>query len=105
MAQIPDRVTRIIAQYLLALKQHHIPIQQVFLFGSYAKGHYDECSDIDLALVSEIFEGSRIQDKKKIRPITLSVSSEIEVLPYHPQDFTAENPFVQEILDTGIRIV
>jgi predicted nucleotidyltransferase len=105
MAQIPDTVKNVIEKYLTALKEHNIPIRQVFLFGSYAKGNSNEWSDIDLALVSEIFEGVRIQDRKKIRPITLSISSEIEVLPYRPSDFTPDDPFVKEILDTGVRIV
>ncbi len=105
MAQIPDTVKNVIEQYLTALKEHNIPIQEVFLFGSYAKGNYNEWSDIDLALVSDIFEGIRIRDRSKIRSITLSISSEIEVLPYRPSDFTPEDPFVKEILETGVKIV
>ena len=70
-----------------------------------AKGNYDDWSDIDLALVSEIFEGIRIKDRSMIRPITLKVSSDIEVLPYRPQDFNTDDPFVKEIIDSGIRII
>ena len=105
MAHIPDHVKNTIEKYLVALEQHHIPVQHMFLFGSYAKGTYDEWSDIDLALISDIFEGSRMRDKRKIRPITLSVGSDIEVLPYKPGDFTPDDPFVKEILEAGIRIV
>jgi len=105
MAQIPTQVIDTIHKYLAALKSHNIPIQQAVLFGSYANGHYDEWSDIDLALVSEVFEGIRINDRSKIRPITLSVSSELEVMPYRPGDFTPEDPFVKEILETGVRMV
>jgi len=105
MAHIPDNITQIIQKYLAALQAHNIPIQQVFLFGSYAKGNYTEWSDIDLAVVSDSFEGRRFEDRKKIRPITLSGSSRIEVLPYRPEDFTPEDPFVCEILKTGIQIV
>ena len=79
----------------------------------FQSGKYDWClfighlvwSDIDLALVSEIFEGNRIKDRGKIRRITLSVSSDIEILPYRPQDFTTDDPFVKEIIETGIRII
>jgi predicted nucleotidyltransferase len=105
MAQIPDQINQIIKKYIAALYARQIPIQHVFLFGSYAKGNYTEWSDIDLVVVSEIFEGSRFEDHKKIRPITLSGSSLIEVLPYRPEDFTPEDPFVREILKTGIQIV
>jgi predicted nucleotidyltransferase len=102
LAQIP---VNIINKYLLSLKEHNIPIKQAVLFGSYARGNYNDWSDIDIALVSDIFEGSRIKDKSKIRKITLSVSCDIEVLPYCPKDFTKEDPFVKEILDSGIKII
>ena len=55
--------------------------------------------------MSEVFEGIRIRDRSKIRAITLSMSSELEVLPYRPGDFTPEDPFVKEILETGVRMV
>lgn len=105
MAHIPDQINQIIQEYLAALSAHHIPVQHVFLFGSYARGNYTEWSDIDLAVVSDSFEGRRCEDRKKIRPITLSGSSLIEVLPYLTKDFTPEDPFVREILKTGIQLI
>lgn len=105
MAQIPVKVKKTINKYLLLLKRNKIPIRQAILFGSYATGNYHEWSDIDIALVSDIFEGSRIKDRSKIRKITLSVSCDIEVLPYSPKDFTKEDPFVKEIIDSGIKII
>jgi predicted nucleotidyltransferase len=101
MVQIPTHIREIIEQYITALKIH-IPIQQVVLFGSYARGNAQAWSDVDLAVVSADFVGIRLWDRKKIRPITLSVSSNIEVFPYHPNDFTTTDPFVAEILKTGI---
>jgi predicted nucleotidyltransferase len=105
MVQLPAKVKDTIDRYLLALSRHNIPIREAILFGSYAKGTSQEWSDIDIALVSEIFGGDWISDKDKIRKITLSVSSEIEVLPFSPADFDSKNPFVKEILKTGIRSV
>ena len=105
MAQLPDKVKNTIDSYLQALSRNDIPIKEAILFGSYAGGNYQEWSDIDIALVSDIFEGNRIDDKDKIRKITLSVSSEIEVIPFSPNDFNLQNPFVKEILTTGIRLV
>ena len=57
-----------------------------------------------MALVSEIFEGIRIKDRNKIRLITLNIRSDIEVQPYRPQDFNTDDPFVKEILETGIKV-
>ena len=105
MVQLPVKVRDTIARYLQALNQHNIPIKEAILFGSYANGTSQEWSDIDIALVSDIFDGDRINDKDKIRKITLSVSSEIEVLPFSPRDFNLQNPLAKEILNSGIRLI
>ncbi len=105
MVKLPVKVKKTIEDYLLALNQGNIPIKEAILFGSYARGSYKEWSDIDIALVSEIFVGNRTEDKDKIRKITLSVSSEIEVLPFSPKDFDLQNPLAKEILETGIRLI
>ena len=105
MAQLPDKIKNTIDRYLQALHHNNIPIKKAILFGSYASGNFHEWSDIDIALVSDIFEGDRIDDKDKIRKITLSVSSEIEVIPFLPTDFNLQNPFVKEILATGIKLI
>ena len=105
MARIPNRVKRIIDKYIIALNNENFQIQNVFLFSSYAKGKNNEWSDIDLAVVSKIFEGMRIKDRDKIRRITLDISSDIEVLPFNPKDFTKDNPLVKEILESGIKIL
>jgi predicted nucleotidyltransferase len=105
MAEIPDKIKKTVRAYLSALQQNNIPIKEAVLFGSYATGKNHEWSDIDIALVSDIFEGNRFDDKDKIRDITLSVSYDIEVLPFAPFDFNSENPFVKEILRTGIKLI
>ncbi|MBS1257978.1 MAG: hypothetical protein MAG551_01031 [Candidatus Scalindua arabica] len=105
MVQFPAEVKHTIDRYIRALDRNNIPIKEAILFGSYAKGDYQEWSDIDIALVSDIFEGNRIDDKDKIRRITLSISSEIEVIPFAPDDFNLQNPFAKEILKTGIKLL
>jgi uncharacterized protein len=105
MPEIPVRARKIINTYIAALQKNHVPVNQMVLFGSYAQGNYKEWSDIDIALVSDIFEGKRFEDRGKIRKINLSVSSDLEVLPYRPEDFTPDDPFVKEIIRTGVQIV
>lgn len=104
MVQIPAEVKNIINTYINELNRNEIPIREVVLFGSYAHGTYHQWSDIDIALVSEIFTGDRIQDKDKIRKITLSVSSQLEVIPFSLQDFNQQNPLAKEILSTGMKL-
>ncbi len=105
MVEIPAKIKSVLDEYLKLLILNNIPLKNAYLFGSYATGNFGEWSDIDVALVSEIFEGIRIKDRDKIRKITLSVSSSLEVIPFHPNDFTIENPMAKEIIDTGIRLV
>ena len=105
MVQLPANVKKTINSFLLELNRNNIPIKEAILFGSYASGSNNEWSDIDIALVSEVFQGDRIDDKDKIRKITLSISSAIEILPFSPSDFNSQNPFVKEILKTGIKLI
>ena len=103
--QIPHHVRDTIDRVIRALSDHNIPVQRAILFGSYANGNNNEWSDIDLAIVSDTFVGSRFDDRKKIRPIFLSISPDLEILPYRPEDFTPDDPFVKEILETGIPVI
>ena len=105
MAEIPDKVTSIIDQFLKELEKNNISIEQAVLFGSYAHGTFNDWSDIDLAIVSKAFEGERFQDKNKIRRIKLSISGDLEPIPYKPEEFNINDPFVKRILETGIRVV
>ncbi len=104
MAEIPDKIKKRIIKFLEELESNNIPIKEAVLFGSYSKGNFHKWSDIDIALVSDIFQGIRMIDRKRIREIKLNVSSDIEVIPFRPQDFTKDNPLVKEILETGMRI-
>lgn len=105
MAKIPNKVKHTIEKFIDALKENNIRIERAILFGSYARGTNTKWSDIDLAIVSDIFVGNRFDDRKKIRPIYLSISPDLEVLPYRPEDFTDDDPFVKEILETGIPVI
>ena len=105
MAEIPKKTRLIIDQFITELAENNINIEQAILFGSYAQGTYNDWSDIDLAIVSQAFEGERFKDRNKIRRIKLHVSSDLEPIPYTPADFSKEDPFVKQIVDTGVRII
>jgi len=105
VAEIPHQIRELLSKYIHTLEENHIHVQRAVLFGSYADGRANEWSDIDIALVSDSFDGNRFDDRGKIRKITLSVSSDLSPLPFRPEDFIVENPFVREILENGVRIV
>jgi predicted nucleotidyltransferase len=105
MDKIPAKIARLLKKYIEKLEENEIPIRQAVLFGSHAAGGSHEWSDIDIALVSEVFEGVRIKDRSKIRKITLDISTDLSPLPFRPEDFTPEDPFAREIIEHGISIV
>ncbi len=105
MVKIPNRIQKIISNYISLLEKNNIPLRRVVLFGSYANGTSDGWSDIDLAVVSDKFGGDWFEDRDKIRPMTVAASCDLEVLPYSPANFSMDDPFVKKILETGVKIL
>jgi predicted nucleotidyltransferase len=87
------------------LNTANLIIREAYVFGSYAQGRQNEWSDIDLALVSDQFEGNFFNDRSKLSSYVVRTDSDIETHPFRTEDFNAGNPFVEEILRTGVRIV
>ena len=104
MAQIPDSIINKIKRFIHELESDRLHIKEVYLFGSYAKNQVHEWSDIDLAVVSDDFTGNRMIDYDKFVDAILAVDRSIEPIPFKTEDFIIGNPFVNEIIRTGIRI-
>jgi len=94
-----------IVNKFIALVSAEFPVKSVYLFGSYAKGTARDNSDIDIAIVSDKFEGRRFWDREKLGKYVIKSSFDLEVHPYKTEDFTEDDPFVKEILKTGLRLV
>jgi len=105
MAQVNAKILDIIRRFILEATKYNIHIQQAVLFGSYAKGTNNEWSDIDVAIVSSDFIGLRYLDNQKISRPKLNISYDLETHPFRPEDFNEDNPFVKEILSSGVRIL
>jgi predicted nucleotidyltransferase len=105
MAEVQNRIEKKIHQFVFELKRIGINVEKVILFGSYAKGTYNEWSDIDLAVVSNDFKGIRLIDKENMVSAISAVDYDISPLPYRPEDFTEDDLFVKEIIQSGIRII
>ena len=98
MAKIPDIAIKQSKKLIDELMKHNIRIQWAVLFGSYAKGNYNEWSDIDLALISEDFSGDRWDDGELIRDHNLITNFEVQPHPYRPEDFNGDFFVEQEII-------
>ncbi len=105
MAKVPAQIIEIVRKFVVEALKDNSRISQAVLFGSYAKGTYNDYSDIDLAIVSDDFEGVSFYDNKKLTKAMLRTSIDLETHTYKPEEFNLENPFVREILQNGVRIV
>lgn len=86
------------------LAENGYDIKQAYLFGSYAKNNYNEDSDLDIAI--SIANISNAYDEQiKLMRLRRKFSMKIEPHPFYSSDFNKSNPFINEILDTGINLL
>lgn len=83
-------------------KQYNVTA--IILFGSYAKGTENEDSDIDIAIISSDFNDI-IEDGAKLIGLTWKIDTRIEPHPITTEDYEKiSNPFVKEVMNTGIKV-
>lgn len=82
-----------------------VSLKKVILFGSYAAGKPRQHSDIDVALVADEFAGVPSEDVKLFLK-ALRKYYTVQPQTYNTQNFSPDtDPFVEEILKTGIEIL
>jgi predicted nucleotidyltransferase len=81
-------------------------INQMYLFGSYAQNISHKDSDIDIAIILESPVKNIFDEQLNLMRIAGKFEdSVIEVHPFEEKDFIIGNPFIDEIIRTGIRMV
>ena len=99
---IDSRIMESIKKYIEKISQYY-KIEAIILFGSYAKGTENEDSDIDIAIISSDFNDI-IEDGAKLIGLTWKIDTRIEPHPITTEDYQkVSNPFVREVVDTGIK--
>ena len=100
---IDSRIMESIKKYIEKISQYY-KIEAIILFGSYAKGTDKEDSDIDIAIISSDFNDI-IEDGAKLIGLTWKIDTRIEPHPITTEDYQkVSNPFVKEVIDTGIKV-
>jgi predicted nucleotidyltransferase len=103
MALSEDQVTKIIMGFITELRRE-IPIKEIILFGSYAQGNPSEYSDIDLAVISDWFEGKpKIENMQYLSKIAAAYNSLIEALPFTEEEYKNldKRSFLASIVKSG----
>jgi predicted nucleotidyltransferase len=101
---IPLDVKRAIDAYVRVLQADQLPIEQVILFGSYAKGKQNKYSDVDICVISPRFE-DRFEAIRYLigkRPDTEPYF--IEAIGMTSADLAERTTLAREIRDTGVRV-
>jgi predicted nucleotidyltransferase len=103
MALSEDQVVEIIQGFIDRLSQE-IPIKEYVLFGSYAEGNPKEYSDIDLAVISDWFEGRpKIDNMKYLSKMAAAYNCLIEALPFTEEEYRNldKRSFLASIIKRG----
>ncbi|OFX39434.1 MAG: nucleotidyltransferase [Bacteroidetes bacterium GWA2_32_17] len=86
--------------YLVKEKYDYI---KIILFGSYAKGNFNNDSDIDIAVLLKDY--NNIMDiQLELMRLRRKIDSRIEPHPFRERDFELSNPIVNEIIKYGQEI-
>lgn len=88
--------------YANAVKAKYNSVK-VILFGSYAKGNFNEDSDIDIAVILKDFKDV-IEMQLELMRLRRKIDSRIEPHPFREKDFVLSNPVVNEIIKYGQEI-
>ena len=105
MAQ--SEVIKLLKQYCLLLNTSGITVVKAFLYGSYSRGDATPDSDIDIMLVSKMFDSNDADANIKAWSFTRKIDTRIE--PYTvglKQYLTDEiSPLIQIVKQEGIEII
>jgi predicted nucleotidyltransferase len=101
-----ETASLIVAKYANEVR-NILPVGKVILFGSFAKGTANEYSDVDVCFFLKDLDNSNYLE---IISQLLSMSNkymevDIEPIAMHVSDLDDNNPFVKEVLGTGIEII
>jgi uncharacterized protein len=107
MAQrtVSRMIDTLVRRYIQALRENRIAIWRLYLFGSHTRGTAQAESDIDLAVFLDRDEIDGFDEDILLMRLTRDVDLRIEPHSFSRKDFENPDPFVQEILSTGERIL
>ena len=101
-----ETIVPIVREYVADVKKV-MPIDKVYLYGSYAKGTQQEYSDVDICFFFPVFESRRTLDVlTELFYLKIKYDKEILIEPnaFPTSELYNDNPFVKEIVRTGLEI-
>jgi Nucleotidyltransferase domain. len=107
MAKRDDRrlINKTIHDYIDILKKNGIQVWRIYLYGSYAKGTFTKDSDIDLAIFLDVNDIDGFEEDALLMKLRRKVNLNIEPHTFAKSDFDRTNPFIKEIITTGVKVM
>ena len=78
----------------------HLPVKKILLYGSYSKDTARKDSDIDIAIITEHFEGDYLDCKAKLYKLRRELDMRIEPILLF-DDGSDSSGFIEDVLLTG----
>jgi len=100
-----DKITEIAKKYQKKLESYGVPIDSLYLFGSYAFGEENKWSDIDLAVVSPVFGVDTLSDRVFLMRIRDKETKLVEPHPISTKTFNDTSNLLVRNIKQGIRIL
>lgn len=103
--QLPKKVIEQVKEFKKILEKGKLPMQGVYVFGSYAKGTARKDSDIDVAVISSKFKSrwdalGYLYDK-----LPYGLGWSIEPMGFNPKDFKDKySTLIYEIKTHGVKV-
>ncbi|GAB4445194.1 MAG: hypothetical protein OHK0041_02290 [Anaerolineales bacterium] len=89
---VDQKIVKSVQQYLALLKRKKIPVKYGVLFGSHARNQQHVWSDIDLLVVSPLYDKRRTyKQASKLWRIAAHVDSRIEPIPVGEKQYQEDD--------------
>ncbi len=105
MVKVAEKIVSIASEFIAEVN-NHIKVNKAYIFGSQAMGHSDQESDLDIAIFSDDFNNVKFVEATAF---LFSIARKYDIVCIEPvgfatSDLESNNPFVNEIISSGIEI-
>ena len=102
---IDREIMDIVNKYAQVILENY-KVKAIILFGSYAKGTNHKDSDIDIAIITDDLKCKDVFDEQlNLKRLRRNIDYRIEPHLIEVADYdNIENPFIQEVINTGIKV-
>jgi predicted nucleotidyltransferase len=107
MVKATAEIRRIVIRYAANLRALGVPVERIYLFGSQARRDAGTDSDVDLAVVSPLFEKMSLWDRAGfLGKAAWDIEQPLDVLGFSPSQVRKAEPgtLLSHIVQNGIEI-